>query len=340
MEKHMNIPVFIPHLGCKNDCVFCNQRSITGTLGEVSCDEVRGIIEEHLRFAQERQVEIAFFGGSFTGLDIQKQENYLSVAYEYVKSGDVSGIRLSTRPDYISIGILDMLSTYGVKTIELGAQSMCDDVLLKSGRGHRVQHTRESAALIKAKGFSLGLQMMLGLPGDTHEKSLYTAREICAMGADNTRIYPTVVLKHTCLYDMYMRGEYTPLTVEQAVETAKEAVKIFDSSGVNILRIGLQQSETLGSEVAAGAYHPAMGELVLSRLVRDDAESYITEHKAKEIIITADRKNISVAVGQNRCNIKYLEEKYSVPVKVKTDTRAGIYIQNTPLGRKRKDETK
>ncbi len=340
MGKHMNIPVFIPHLGCKNDCVFCNQRSITGRLCEVSCDEVKGIIEDHLRFAQGREVEIAFFGGSFTGLDMDKQEEYLSVAHEYIRAGDVTGIRLSTRPDYISQPILEMLRDYGVKTIELGAQSMCDDVLLKSGRGHTGEHTRASAAAIKKMGFSLGLQMMIGLPGDTAEKSLYTAREICKLGADNTRIYPTVVLKGTHLYRMYIDGEYTPLTVEEAVETAKEAVKIFDDAGVYVLRIGLQQSETLGSEVAAGAYHPAMGELVLSRMVRDDAEKYFTQHNPGELTITAGAKSLSVAVGQGRSNIKYLEEKYSVPVKVKTDTRAGIYIQNTPLGRKRKDDIK
>lgn len=337
MAKHMNIPVFIPHLGCPNDCAFCNQRSITGKLSEVTAKEVQDIIETHLQYADGKKVEIAFFGGSFTGLPISKQEEYLSVAYPFVKSGKVTGIRLSTRPDYISDEILNLLKKYGVTTVELGAQSMCDDVLRLSKRGHSADDTRKAAKKIKEKGFSLGLQMMIGLPGDNMEKSLKTAREIVSLGAECTRIYPTVVLFNTKLYDMYKTGEYIPLSVEEAVETAKEAVKIFDAAGVNILRIGLQESETLGDGVAAGAYHPALGELVLSRIIRDGAEEYIIKNKPKELIIYADQRNMSAAVGQKKNNINYLKGKYNIPVFAEETEKAGIFAGEMPIGRQRKE---
>ncbi len=327
MGKHINIPVFIPHLGCNNNCVFCNQRSITGKMHEVTVEEVRSIIDEQLRFSCTKEVEIAFFGGSFTGIPIKQQEEYLLVAKEYVDSKKVSKIRLSTRPDYINEDILSKLASYGVNTIELGAQSMCDDVLLASKRGHRAEDIYKASHLIKEKGFKLGLQMMIGLPLDTHEKSIYTANEIVKLSADCTRIYPTAVLKNTELYDMYKTKKYTPWTVEQAVRTAKEALKIFLKSNVEVLRIGLQSGETLGADFAAGAYHPAIGEMVYSALYCDRFEEYILANPKPSYKITTNKIEASKAVGQKRSNIKYLEEKFKTQITVYVTDGKGTDIE-------------
>ncbi|MBO4898266.1 MAG: radical SAM protein [Clostridia bacterium] len=317
MSKVSNIPIFIPHLGCKNACVFCNQREITGNLKEPEADEVRAIIEEYLTFLKDREAQIAFFGGSFTGLHLEKQTEYLKVAYEFVKNGKVSGIRLSTRPDYISEEILENLKKYGVKTIELGAQSMCDEVLLASERGHTADDTRRASEMIKNAGFELGLQMMIGLPGDTRERSVYTAQEIVKLGAACARIYPTCVLTDTKLYDMYKSGEYKPLGLSEAVETAKEVTLILRSGGVDVIRTGLQETDSLCGSIAAGPYHPAFGEMVQSRIIRDELEEkVISMLPTKEMTLPCKKNMVSKTVGQKRCNIAYLEEKYGVKINI------------------------
>lgn len=317
MSKVSNIPVFIPHLGCKNACVFCNQREITGNLKEPAADEVRAIIEEYRTFLKDRKAQIAFFGGSFTGLPRDMQTEYLKVAYEFVKDGRVSSIRLSTRPDYIDGEILENLKKYGVSTIELGAQSMCDDVLKASERGHTAEDTRRASEMIKDAGFELGLQMMIGLPHDTREKALFTAHEIVRLGASCARIYPTCVLYNTKLYDMYKGGEYKPLELIEAVEIAKEATLILRRGGVDVIRTGLQETDTLGGSIAAGPYHPAFGEMVQSRIIRDELEEkVISALPAKEISIACTKNMVSKTVGQKRCNITYLEKKYGVKINI------------------------
>ena len=317
MSKVSNIPVFIPHLGCKNACVFCNQREITGSLKEPAADEVRGIIEEYLTYLKNREAQIAFFGGSFTGLPKEKQTEYLKVAYGFVKDGRVSGIRLSTRPDYIDGEILENLKKYGVKTIELGAQSMCDEVLKASERGHTADDTRRASVMIKKAGFKLGLQMMIGLPGDTRERALYTAREIVSLGAACARIYPTCVLYNTKLYDMYKSGEYKPLELAEAVEIAKEATLILKDGGADVIRTGLQETDSLVDSIAAGPYHPAFGEMVQSRIIRDGLEEIVIARlPAKEITIPCEKSMVSKTVGHKRCNILYLQKKYGVKITV------------------------
>lgn len=235
MKKHVNIPVFIPHLGCPNMCVFCNQRSISGTV-RYSRDDVRKTIDEALAtVSPEQEAQIAFFGGSFTGIDRDEMIYLLETGYGYVKSGRVSSIRLSTRPDYIDAEILDILSRYGVKTIELGLQSMSDRVLAACKRGHTAEQGREACRMIKERGFELIGQMMIGLPCSTEEDEIYTAREICALGAHGARIYPTVVFLDTELADMAERGEYTPLSVEEAAGRSASVLDVFARTGVRVI---------------------------------------------------------------------------------------------------------
>lgn len=316
MIKHSNIPVFIPHQGCANSCVFCNQSKITGSTSEPTAEDVKKTIDEYLGFLKDREAEIAFFGGSFTGLPMEKQNEYLKCAYEYVKKGKAAGIRLSTRPDYITEEILENLKTYGVKSIELGVQSMCDDVLAASKRGHTAEDTARAADLIKNNGFGLGMQIMIGLPLDTPAKARYTAAEVVKLGADFARIYPVCVFYGTQLYDMYKRGEYMPLDVETAVEISKDVMKILESGGVSVIRVGLQETDSLAAGIAAGPYHPAMGELVKSRIIRDALEDEIKKRHIKdEIVFRVPSNMISKAVGHKRCNVTYLENKYKIKIR-------------------------
>ena len=263
--RHANIPLFIPHEGCPNACVFCNQRTITGQIEKADRD-ITPEIENALATLRNdvTDVEIAFFGGSFTGIDRGVMTRLLDTAYGYVKSGRVASIRLSTRPDYIDRAVLDILKERGVTHIELGIQSMDQRVLDEAGRGHTVSDTENACRLIGEYGFILGGQMMIGLPGATRGSERETAKQIVSMGCKEARIYPTVVFEGTELCRMAKRGVYLPLTVEDAVDRAADAYEIFVNGGVKVLRVGLQSTEALADEtkVYAGANHPALGELV------------------------------------------------------------------------------
>ena len=265
MKKHANIPIFIPHEGCRNECVFCNQRTITGTC--LSSDrDITAEIENALATIDEgTETEIAFFGGSFTGIGKEKITRLCDTAYRYIKDGRVKSIRLSTRPDYISEEILDILKLRGVTHIELGIQSMKQSVLDASKRGHTAEDTENACRLICDYGFILGGQMMTGLPSSTSEDEIYTARKIVRMGAKEARIYPCIVFKSTELYEMYKGGLYSPLSLDEAIKRSSAVYRVFRENGVNVLRIGLQSSENLSSddEAFGGANHPAMGELVI-----------------------------------------------------------------------------
>ena len=264
MKKQYIIPIFVPHLGCPNDCVFCNQKSISGQTKEITKDDVKETIEEHLKFVKEKsKVEIAFFGGSFTGIDEKKQEELLSVAYEYIKQGKANSIRISTRPDYIDRKILKKLKKYKVKTIELGVQSANDYILQKAGRGHTFEDVKRASKLIRFFGFDLGHQMMVGLPESTHLDEINTAKQLIKLKPKMVRIYPVLVIKNTKLEKEYEEGKYKALTIVQAVETCKELVKLFAKKNIEIIRIGLQPTDTITSldnpksEVVAGPFHPA-----------------------------------------------------------------------------------
>lgn len=269
MKKNNIIPIFIPHLGCPNDCVFCNQRRISG----VSSFDVNNVvenIEEYLKiFNRGVDVELAFYGGSFTAIDVDLQETLLQIANQYLENARINSIRISTRPDAISPSILDRLKKYGVSKIELGVQSLDEEVLRLSKRGHNSKSVYEAVKLIKSYNFQLGLQQMVGLPGDTKDKSIYTTREIIKLQPDFVRIYPTLVIKDTELADMLAAGKYEPLSLENAVDIVSELILLYNAWGVEIIRVGLQSAENLrfDRDVLAGPLHDAFRELAESKLL-------------------------------------------------------------------------
>ena len=315
MKKHRNIPIFVPHLGCPNTCVFCNQRKISGCQ-KADFSSVEKEIEEALAtIPLGTEVQIAFFGGSFTGIDRADMLYLLKTAKKYIDAGRVESIRLSTRPDYIDEEILDILSEHGVKTIELGIQSMSDDVLKKSGRGHTAGQTEKACRLICERGFELVGQMMTGLPGSDLEKDKYTAKRICEMGAHGARVYPTVVFRGTELESMMARGEYASREMEKVIAEGAELLPIFAEHGVKVIRVGLQTSELLTEgEETVSPYHEATGELIWSRVYRNMAEDLLSRGvtAGKRAIITVPKGATSKMIGQNKENINYLKEKYSL----------------------------
>ena len=356
--KHYTIPIFIPELACPNQCVFCNQRSISGCQHQPEPEEVHEIIRQHLKTIPDANthIEIGFFGGSFTGIEPELQEKYLAVANEYLKptwstvvgsdrSGDgksifrfknnthpgqaevesqfppetksskrIQGIRLSTRPDYIDETVLKRLRCYGVTTIELGAQSLDDEVLLLSGRGHTVADVERASAMILAAGFSLGLQMMTGLPGDTPEKSQQTARRILELGAGCTRIYPTLVIRGTELEQRWRNGDYQPQSLGEAVELCANLLHIFRQGGVDVIRVGLHPSEGIldGSELLAGPFHPSFRELVETFEWKQKLLIVIDQYPAgSDITIPVPTDELRYAIGHGSSNRKMLEKHFA-----------------------------
>lgn len=308
-KKHFNIPVFIPELACPFQCIYCNQRKISGQIKVPEFNEITSTIEMYLGTIQTPGaiIELAFFGGNFTGLEPQVQEEYLSLVQPYIKGRKISGIRLSTRPDYITEENLQVLKKYHVTTIELGAQSMDDTVLIKSKRGHTARDTEIASQLILKNGFKLGLQMMIGLPGDTLERAKHTAKSIIELGADNTRIYPALVIKGTEFEDMYHSGIYKPLSLESAVGWSKELLKIFEAGGVDVIKLGLHPSEGLlsGHDLIGGPFHQSFRELVLTEIWSDLLEP-LFQKKGERIEITVPSDQFNYAVGYEAKNKKFL----------------------------------
>lgn len=306
--KHYNIPIFIPELACPNRCIYCNQRHISGQLQAVKPEEIEQIIEQHLStFIRPSFVELAFFGGSFTGIDEKDMITYLKIVQPYIKKGEVKSIRISTRPDYINEKILDILKQYNVSDIELGAQSLNEEVLAFAKRGHTVKDVENASRLIKDYGFSLGLQMMIGLPLDSVERSKETAKKILELGAKSTRIYPTLVINNTDLADLYKAGKYKALSLEEAVDWTAEIYKVFSQTDITILRVGLHPSEALikGEQLLAGPFHVSFKELVLTKLWQEKLEKIPDNTK----IISVNPREINYAIGYNGVNRKILQEK-------------------------------
>lgn len=324
--KHFTIPVFVPELACPNRCVFCNQHSISGCVKQPEPDEVRKIVMQHLQTIPQKDshIEIGFFGGSFTGIEPELQEKYLAVANEFLisESGEpagidtqrrIQGIRLSTRPDYIDNHILQLLKRFGVTTIELGAQSLDEEVLRLSGRGHTVKDIERASALIRASGFRLGLQMMTGLPGDTPEKSMLTAKRIIELGANCTRIYPTLVIKGTDLEKLWKNGEYQPQTLQEAIELTSLILQLFEENEVEVIRVGLHPSEGLmeGKELLAGPFHPSFRELVHTFIWRKKLLTLIEKYtKGGRIYIPVSPSQLRHAIGFNSENLKMLQQHF------------------------------
>ncbi len=311
------IPVFVPHLGCPHFCVFCNQNRITGRPAPATPETVKNAIETAAALTPtEPKRQLAFYGGSFTAIPAGEQEALLATAKPYLERGVISSIRLSTRPDAIDGEVLERLKRYGVETVELGAQSMDDGVLRLSARGHTAGDVETASRLIKAAGFKLILQMMTGLPGDTDEKTEDTAKKIIALGPDGVRIYPTVIVRDTALYDMWKAGTYGEHTVEDAVRVCARILPLFQKAGIPVIRLGLNPTEELSKGGAVGgAYHPALGELVMSRIFREKAEQLLAGvPRDSSVILGVDKSDISKMVGQHRCNVETLQEEFSLKI--------------------------
>ena len=302
-KKAVIIPIFIPEMACGHQCVYCNQRKITGVSQAPSPEEVAEFIQERLLqiSLETQQLQIAFFGGNFTGIPLDEQSAYLDVAQYFIDNERVDSIRISTRPDYISEDALQFLKKYSVRNIELGTQSMCDDVLRQAGRGHTIEDTIKAAALIKQHDFILGLQMMTGLPGDTAEKTLYTANEIVRLGATETRIYPLLVFRETALFDMYQSGMYSPLTIQETIERLVPVVRLFEDAKVKILRIGLHPSEDLlGGEMVAGPWHPAIRQMIYSQVWNSIIKENISN--SQQLIFKVSTEQFPNAIGFRKIN--------------------------------------
>lgn len=331
MKKKYIIPIFVPHLGCPNDCTFCNQKKISGQMKEVTEEDVRNTIEYYLSNFDDTDVykEIAFFGGSFTGIEAEKQNQLLSIAYEYVKSKKVDGIRISTRPDYIDKKTLRRLKKYKVKTIELGVQSTNDYILENCKRGHTYADVVKASKLIRWYRFNLGHQMMVGLPESTELDDLKTAKDLIKLRPKMVRIYPVLVIKGTELEKEYKNGDYDPLTVEQAVERCKSLSYLFEKKHIPIIRIGLQNTDTISSpenelsEVVAGPYHETFRQLVESSIYYDKIIKKINKvgTKVKEIEIKVNPQDVSNVIGFKKENINKLKEMYNLDVVIKQDEK-------------------
>ena len=314
MIRHYNIPIFLPELACPYRCVYCNQFSITGLNNFVKPEDVKNIIDSHLSSFKEenRFVEVAFFGGNFTGLPVNMQNDYLEIVQPYLDRNLVHGIRCSTRPDYISLQRVKEIKSYGMRNIELGAQSTNDEVLKYCKRGHTFNDIVEASQIILSEDITLGLQMMIGLPHDSEEKDYQTAKDIINLGARETRIYPCIVVKDTELETMYNSGEYKALSIEEAVERSSKLYTYFAENQVKVLRIGLHASDELDNEAyVAGPYHKNFAEMVFSRIWRDNLKTLKPENlRSKDIIINVPESQINHAIGWKGENKKMLSEKF------------------------------
>lgn len=314
-KKHSNISIFIPHMGCPNMCSFCNQHTISNSSAP-SPKEVGEMLEKACESLPEGEAEIAFFGGSFTAVGREYMTALLEQAYPYVQSGRVLGIRCSTRPDCIDEEVLKVLKNYGVTAIELGAQSMDNEVLAANNRGHTAEDVRMASALIKEQGFELGLQMMTGLYKSTPEKDMETAEKIAEIHPDTVRIYPTVILKGTRLGELYKSGEYVPYSFDIAAEICADMLEMFEQKNIRVIKLGLHASETVEGDMIGGFYHPAFREICEGILFRRKIEKR-TEAGGLYTVRVAPNA-VSKAAGQKRCNIKYFAQK-GISIKICPD---------------------
>ena len=322
------IPVFVPHLGCPNDCVFCNQRRISGHTEPATAQTVRTAIENAAALPPKgAKRQLAFYGGSFTAIPVAEQTALFEAAKPYLDDGTISSIRLSTRPDAIDVETLARLKKYSVQTVELGAQSLCDKVLWLSNRGHTAKEVEDAARLVKQAGFELILQMMTGLPGDTDESCVETAKKIIALRPDGVRIYPTVIVRDTELYDMWKAGTYKEHTVSDAVRVCAKITRLFDEAGIPSIRMGLNPTEDLsGGDAVGGAYHPALGELVRSRMMLDKAVQLLDGIEPdKRVVLGVNKSDVSKMIGQHRCNAEALKSQFKLKsIKImQTDINSG-----------------
>ena len=316
LHKPFIIPIFLPHAGCPQRCVFCNQSSITGISAKQPRIDIGKQVDAFLKFksARHNEIQIAFFGGNFLGISADEIKYLLAEAAEYVTAGRVDSIRFSTRPDTIDSQRLHLIKNYPVTTIELGVQSMDERVLAAAKRGHHATDTEKAVRCLRDLSYEVGVQLMVGLPEDTPERSIASAQRIVRLKPDFVRIYPTVVLAGSPLAAMYRKGNYAPLGLDQAVSRAKNLYLLFKRAGIRVIRMGLQASKDLedGAAILAGPYHPAFGHLVYSEIFLDMAVEQIksSAQHSDAISIRTHPCNISRLRGMRNRNIELLEEKF------------------------------
>jgi histone acetyltransferase (RNA polymerase elongator complex component) len=320
-KRQVTIPIFVPHQGCPHRCVFCDQRKATSVTRLPGPEHVDALVRQYAPLIKKSvdRVEIAFFGGSFTGMDPLIQEDFLHEAHRHLLAGSVHGIRISTRPDYISDEAIGLLEKYGVTTVELGVQSFDDNILAASGRGHTSAQARQAIMRLKEHGLCFVIQLMTGLPGDTPATSLYSAAEAAALAPSAVRIYPTVVLKGTGLETLYRAGQYAPLTLEEAVEVCRDMYLIFRSRSIPVIRMGVHPfAPGEAMNIVAGPYHPSFGYLVKSRARRDELAACVKRH-IETGAVTADRVQVKIPLrfieeylGTNKDNIEYVRSAFNL----------------------------
>jgi len=305
------IPVFIPHQGCPQNCLFCNQVSISGqgVSGEDDVQLVQSTVKLWLgRSRRQERTQVAFYGGSFTCLDNERQESLLNAVQPFIADGEVQSIRLSTRPDCIDNGVCDFLKEKHVTTVELGVQSLDDTVLQAAWRGHSAADSIQACECIQNAGFELGVQLMPGLPRESSRSWLATLREVVRIQPDCVRIYPTLVIGGAALAKDYGAGTYAPLSMNQAIAYCCKAKELFDAAGIKILRMGLQAADNLEEHLIAGPYHPAFGEMVTARhWLKRSRKILLDAPVASHTVFTLSDRDVSAFVGPKRCNINRLE---------------------------------
>ena len=320
--KHSNISIFIPHVGCPHLCSFCDQRTISGAERPPTGDEVREICRSAAEQVTPKDSEIAFFGGSFTAIPRDYMITLLEAAWEFVGSGKFSGVRISTRPDYIDSEVLSLLKKYGVTAIELGAQSMDDDVLDANERGHNAADVTRACELIRSNGFELGLQMMTGLYKSSVQSDAETAQKLIALRPDTVRIYPVVVLKGTRLAQLFNSGEYELPPFDEMVKLCGTLIRRFEDEHIRVIKCGLHASEFVKRDMVAGYYHPAFRELCESAVYREVIMKKIAESNIPHgaLTVTVGEKYVSRAVGHKRANPEYFrDEGFDIRIKGSSD---------------------
>jgi len=318
-EKPFIIPIFLPQAGCSHQCIFCNQTAITGAKTHFSCEDFRVQVRDFLKYkgGHRKTVQISFYGGTFLGLPESEIRQWLGEAARFVTTGEADSIRFSTRPDSITKERLDIIKDFPVSTIEVGVQTMNDSVLAAARRGHTASDTENAVCLLHERNYEIGLQMMVGLPDDTPDKALITARKIAEMSPDFVRIYPTLVIENSPLAAWYRNGKYAPLSLQDAVGLVKDIYLVFRQHHIPVIRMGLQASQDLDNAgiVLAGPYHPSFGHLVYSKVFLDAALNEIThagisDFTGSAISLRVHPRSLSKMRGMNNQNIKTITDRF------------------------------
>lgn len=335
-KKEYIIPIFIPFLGCPHDCAFCNQVKITNYKDNINKENTIRQINQYLSYVpkNENLKEIAFFGGSFTGLDKKVMISYLEIALNYKKKGIIDRIRLSTRPDYINNSILDILKKYEVDVIELGIQSLDNEILNANERGHSKEDSIRASKLIKDYGFKLGHQIMPGLYKDSFDKAIQTGLESIKMNPDMVRIYPTLVIKDTKLEKLYKEGLYKPLSLDEAIEISSRLYMIYSYKKIPVIRIGLQPTENINEkkDVVAGPFHPSIRQLVETNIHKIYLEELINKYRLKDKIkIHTSNREISIIAGNKKANKNYFYKKYGLIINFENDENNFIEYEDKKI---------